>query len=211
MNSNRTVWVDLSWHERGAETVGIPSVAEQLSGILVGMTTYRTCSRTCSRTCQGLALAATQPEPTAPPSETATDTVSAPATEPEAAPPVAPAGDVNATLSLDNGETFEFFVLCTLEPQIAAGSEILFTATSFGDLSLDITQFGDEGPVVNIASVSVYDASYETLWEANSFFENFGGPTELSLDGSTITGSGTFFPGGDIALEPVEGIVVANC
>jgi hypothetical protein len=118
---------------------------------------------------------------------------------------------VNATLSLDNGESFEFSVLCSLEPQIAAGSEILFTATSFDDPTLDITQFGDEGPVVDLATISVYDASFETLWEANSLFEAFGGGAELTLDGSTINGTGSFFPAGDIEGTAVAGTVVANC
>lgn len=137
------------------------------------------------------------------------DTIAAP--EAESAPAAAPPGSRSATLSLDNGELFEFSVLCSLEPQIAAGSEILFTASSFDDPSLDVTQFGDEGPVVNLANISVYDASFETLWEANSIFEAFGGSIELSLDGSTINGSGAFYPGGDIALTPVNGTLIANC
>ena len=52
----------------------------------------------------------------------------------------------NKVITFDrNGETIEFSsVLCTLEPQMAAGSEILFTAVSYGDPGLDITQFGDD-------------------------------------------------------------------
>lgn len=50
----------------------------------------------------------------------------------------------DATLALANGETIEFDgVLCALEPQESAGSEILFTAVSYGDPGLDITQFGE--------------------------------------------------------------------
>ncbi len=197
--------------------------------MMADMTTYRTARRTC----QGIALVAiigllsacggsddatpaAEPASETTPSEIGDAAESAeaePDSEPEAAPPAAPSGGGSATLSLDNGESFEFSVICTLEPQIAAGSEILFTATSLSsdDPAIDITQFGDEGPVVDIASISVYDASFESLWEAESTFDAFGGPTELSLDGSTITGSGTFFPGGDIALVPVVGTVVANC
>ncbi len=153
------------------------------------------------------------PEPASDASEPAaepeTDAVE-PASESE--PAEAPSGgDVNATLTLDSGETFEFFVRCSIEPQIAAGSEILFTATSFEAPSIDITQFGNEGPVTDIASVTVSDASYETLWEASSFYEAFGGTLELSLDGSTINGTGTFFAGGDPGSTPVNGTVVANC
>lgn len=128
-------------------------------------------------------------------------------------PTVSGGGD--ATLTLANGETFQFEVRCVLEPQIAAGSEILFTVGSIGgDSSLDITQFGDEGPVTGISSVTVYDgSSFEDLWGASSFYEAFGGTLELSLDGSTVSGSGTFFAGNDPAVAPdgVEGDVVANC
>lgn len=133
----------------------------------------------------------------------------APADDPAAAPP---SGGGGATLTLDNGEVIEFpSVLCTLEPQIAAGSEILFTAVSYDDPSLDITQFGDEGPVTQTASVSVYDASFETLYEASSFYEAFGGTLTLAVDGSTITGTGDFYPAGDPTMTPVPGQIVANC
>lgn len=123
-------------------------------------------------------------------------------------------GQGMATLTLDNGERYEFGVLCTLEPQVAAGSEILFTATSYDDPSLDITQFGDEGTVTSLSSVSVYDAtSFDSLWGASSLYEPFGGGLELTLDGSTIRGTGTFFAGDDPGTSPdgVAGEVVANC
>lgn len=134
-----------------------------------------------------------------------------PAAEEPAAEEPASSGGTGAVLTLANGETFEFSVLCSLEPQMSAGSEILFTATSYDTPSLDITQFGDEGTITDIASISVYDASYDTLWEASTFYEVAGGSVELSLDGSTIRGTGSFFPGGDITAEPVEGEVVAEC
>jgi hypothetical protein len=116
-----------------------------------------------------------------------------------------------AILELANGESYEFSILCALEPQEAAGSVILFTAVSYDDIGLDITQFGDEGTVTNNASITVFDSSFETLWDAATLYEPFGGSIELSLDGSTITGSGSFYPGGDVANEPVDGVVVANC
>jgi len=145
-----------------------------------------------------------------------TEDTAAPATEAPGddgdQPAAPPAGDVNATLTLANGESYEFSVLCSLEPQIAAGSEILFTATSYDDPSLDITQFGDEGQVTGLATVSVYDATtYDSLWEASSIYDALGGTIELSLNGSTITGVGAFFPAGDIDADPVDGEVVANC
>jgi hypothetical protein len=126
----------------------------------------------------------------------------------------ASAGTGTATLTLDNGETYEFSVLCSVEPQMAAGSEILFTATSYDDPSLDITQFGDEGAVTDIATVTVYDAtSFDSLWGASSIYEPFGGGLELTIDGSTISGVGTFFAGDDPVESPdgVNGDVVANC
>jgi hypothetical protein len=137
----------------------------------------------------------------------ATDDTTAEADDEAAAP--GGSGGGGATLTLANGETFEFpTVLCSLEPQMAAGSEILFTATSYDDPGLDITQFGDEGTITGIASISVYDGNFETLWEANSML---GSAVELSLDGSTIRGTGSFVQGEDFGGETVEGEVVANC
>ncbi len=112
-------------------------------------------------------------------------------------------------MTLANGETFEFAtVLCSPEPQMAAGSEILFSAVSNEDLGLDITQFGDDGTITGVASISVDDGDYQTLWEANSMF---GSTVELVLDGSTLRGTGSFLEGGDISNETVEGEVVATC
>jgi hypothetical protein len=123
--------------------------------------------------------------------------------------PDAPSAGGGATLTLANGETFEFAnVLCTLEPQISAGSEILFTAVSYDDPGLDITQFGEEAAVPGLASISVYDGAFETLWEANTAL---GAGVELTLDGSTIRGTGSFYEGEDFGGDTVEGEVVANC
>jgi hypothetical protein len=53
-------------------------------------------------------------------------------------------GRGSATVTLDNGEVFEFSVICGLEPHEAAGSEILFTAVDNGPpLGFDVTQFGN--------------------------------------------------------------------
>lgn len=132
--------------------------------------------------------------------------------EVEPAPPEP--GEGVGTLTLDNGEIYEVDMLCTLEPQIAAGSEILFTATSTGDPLLDITQFGDEGPVTGIGSVTLIDGStIEPLWGASTFYESFGGSLELTLDGNTIRGTGDFYPADDPIEggDPVTGEVVAEC
>jgi hypothetical protein len=136
------------------------------------------------------------------------DAASSEAAAPAAAP-AAPSGGARATLTLANGEVFEFGLLCTLEPQVAAGSEILFTAVSYDDpYNLDITQFG-ENDFDGLATVSVYDSStYDTVWEASS---GFGGDLTLGLDGSTITGSGSFLAGGELGGESVQGEIVAAC
>ncbi len=152
--------------------------------------------------------------------EPADEPAAAPADEPADEPAEEPAeatsggGRGTATLVLDNGESFEFSVLCSLEPQMAAGSEILFTATSYDDPGLDITQFGDEGTITDTASITVYDGDYNTLWSAESFYDVFGGSIELELNGSTISGSATFFSGDDPLAddaEQVEGTVEARC
>jgi hypothetical protein len=116
-----------------------------------------------------------------------------------------------ATLELANGDSFEFSILCTLEPQMAAGSEILFTAVSYDDPGLDITQFGDEGTVTGLSVITVYDGDYETLWEANTLYEAFGGSLELAVEGSSIIGSGSFYENADPAADPVEGALRADC
>lgn len=151
--------------------------------------------------------------PAEPPALTAPTAPTAPDQTAEPAEPAAPdgTGSGTATLTLANGDRYEFSVLCTLEPQMAAGSEILFTATSYDEIGFDITQFGNEGTVTDLATVEVWDAEFETLWEANSMYAPMGGSLELALDGTTIRGVGDFFPEGDIVQQPVAGEVVANC
>jgi hypothetical protein len=150
------------------------------------------------------AIAATTSTTTATPSTT-TDANDAQSD----APAAAGSGAQTATVSLDNGEVFEFSALCWLETQESAGSEILFTVVSYDDpVNLDVTQFGADS-FGGAASISLYDsASYDTLWEANSLYHT---EIELVLDGSTVTGSGDFYPQGDIAATPVPGQLVANC
>lgn len=125
------------------------------------------------------------------------------------APAAQASGAQTATVSLDNGDVFEFGALCWLETQESAGSEILFTVVSYDDpVNLDVTQFGADS-FGGAANISLYDsASYDTLWEASSLY---GTEIELVLDGSTVTGSGDFYPQGDIAATPVPGQLVADC
>lgn len=155
---------------------------------------------------------ASDPTPTDQTTVSASDT-QAPSTEtssPEQAEsPAVPTGNGTATVTLENGSTYEFSILCTLESQVAAGQTISFTVTSYDDpVNLDVTQFGDES-FDGAASISLYDStSYETLWEANSMF---GNDVELTLDGSTVSGSGTFVAGDDGMGDQVAGDLVANC
>lgn len=142
--------------------------------------------------------------------DAATTTTGADASETQTeAPAVQASGAQTATVTLDNGDVFEFGALCWLETQEAAGSEVLFTVVSYDDpVNLDVTQFGADS-FGGAANISLYDStSYDTLWEASSLY---GTEIELILDGSTVTGSGDFYPQGDIAATPVPGQLVANC
>jgi hypothetical protein len=118
-------------------------------------------------------------------------------------------GDGTATLVLANGEEFEFSVLCSLEPQMAADQEILFSVTSYDETyGFDATKFGEDAVMPGMASMDVYDSeSYEAVWTASSIM----GDVELELDGSTVTGTGTFFEGDEGMGDGVEGELTANC
>lgn len=147
---------------------------------------------------------AEEPEATEPPEDSAAE-------PPQEEQPAPPAGGASATLTLGNGEVYEFSILCVTDPQEAAGSEILFTAVSYDDPGLDVTQFGDEGTVTDLSVVSVYDGDFNTLYEASSTYEAFGGSLTLNLDGNQITGTGDFYPGGDPAETSTPGDLVADC
>lgn len=118
-------------------------------------------------------------------------------------------GSGTATLVLDNGESYEFSILCALETQESAGQEILFTAVSYDKpFNLDVTKFGEDS-FGGEASISVYDAeTYDEVWSSSS---GFSLETELKLNGSTITGSGMFVADGDAFGDQVRGELEANC
>jgi len=139
----------------------------------------------------------------------------------ETAPPAG--GDGTATVTLDNGESYTFSIICGLEPQEVAGQEILFTAVSFDEPNgFDVTKFGKSsndlsGLLDGLGTISIYDSTtYDDIWGAGSVSAQLSN-TEfvLELDGNTITGSGTFFTGEDVEnLEldnGVPGELVANC
>lgn len=115
-----------------------------------------------------------------------------------------------AMLVLANGEEFEFSILCSLEPQMAADQEILFSVTSYDEpYGFDATKFGEDSVVPGMASIDVYDSeTYEALWSATSMV---GGGVDLELDGSTVTGTATFFEGDEGLGDGVEGELTAVC
>ncbi len=128
-------------------------------------------------------------------------------------------GDATAVVTLENGETYSFDILCGLEPQISAGVPILFTVVSYDDpINLDVTQFGAAGEdldqviadmLAGAASISLYDSTtYDTAWEANTLY---GNEVVLEIDGNTVTGHGVFVQGGELGNPTVEGELVANC
>jgi hypothetical protein len=155
----------------------------------------------------------------------ATGDTSAPAaTTTKAEESAAPGGgEGTATVTLDNGESFTFSILCSLEPQEAAGQEILFTAVSYDEPNgFDVTKFGkgsaDTGGALDgLGTISIYDsATYDDVWGAGTVMAELS-KTEfaLELNGTTITGSGTFFTGEDTenlnVTAGVPGELVANC
>ena len=132
-------------------------------------------------------------------------------------------GDGTATITLENGESYTFSILCGIESQESAGLEILFTAVSYDEpYGLDVTQFGKSdndpsGVLDGLGTISIYDsATYDDVYGAGSVVAQLSQTDfSLELNGSTITGSGTFFTGEQVAnLEldaGVPGELVANC
>jgi hypothetical protein len=155
--------------------------------------------------------------------ESAGTDAAAPATTTSAAAsaPTPEGGNGTAAVALDNGETYTFSVICSLEPQIAAGSEILFTAVSNEEpYGFDVTQFGQMGAETGgvldgIGGITIWDsATYDEIWTAGSVMAQLSGSEfVLELNGTTITGSGMFVEGGDIEkLESaVRGDLVVEC
>jgi hypothetical protein len=154
----------------------------------------------------------TQATPTTGATTTDTESASDPAPETTVTEPAAAAsggGSGTATLTFDNGESYEFSILCALETQESAGQEILFTVVSYDKpYNLDVTQFG-ENSFGGAASISLYDAdTYDTVWDANTVY---GSEVTLSLSGSTVTGSGVFLEKGELGGAEVYGDLEANC
>jgi hypothetical protein len=132
-------------------------------------------------------------------------------------------GGGTATVTLENGESYSFEILCGLEPQEVAGQEILFNFVSYDDpYGLDVTQFGKGsedtfGQLDDLGGISIYDSTtFDEIWTANTVAAQLS-ETDflLELDGNTITGSGTFFTAEAVEnLDMTSGVLgelVANC
>lgn len=125
-----------------------------------------------------------------------------------------PARAGTATVTLENGEVFEFSVRCGLEPIDSgqAGRELLFSVDSYDDslYTLTVTHYGPDKygsrpmSLIQIWSIS----NNEIAWGA---YSGGGGEIALTLDGATVRGSAVFGAGGDTANPGVRGELVASC
>jgi len=123
--------------------------------------------------------------------------------------PIPTTRDGSATVTLENGEVFEFAILCVLNAAEVGDTEFEFYLVSYDDpFNLDVSQFTEDS-FNGAANISIYDStSFNTTWEANTFF---GGEVELALNGTTVTGTGVFLEGEDAQGPGVRGELVANC
>lgn len=112
-------------------------------------------------------------------------------------------------MTLENGEVFEFAVLCSLNPEEFGDDEFEFSLVSYDDpFNLDVSQFKEDA-FNGAANISIYDSTtFATTWDANTFF---GGEVELAVSGTTVTGNGVFLKGDDAEGPGVRGDLVANC
>lgn len=122
-----------------------------------------------------------------------------------------PVRESSARLTLANGEVLEFQIECDLTTQLIDSFEVLFLAHSTGSPTLKIRQDGDGGRGSQTAFIRVEDADAQAVWESASLYVNSGGTAALSLDGTTITGVGGFFPAADFEAEPIVGTLTAEC
>lgn len=112
-----------------------------------------------------------------------------------------------ATLTFENGEVLNTSVICVLKPQVAAGQEILFTATSVKSPYFDVTQFAD-GSILNGAKVSWTETSdfktYQVDWKSVPGTMVSKPSFDVALNGRTITGSGMLIRGEDASNNSGE-------
>jgi len=120
-----------------------------------------------------------------------------------------------ATITFADGQTLTTDVICTLEPQIAAGQEIEYTATSQSSPYFDVTVFGEASDFAGTSTVSWDDTEdFVTVQESWSAGEVPNDDLEVMLSGETISGNGTFVRGEDetgTAGETRQGEFVVEC
>ena len=120
-----------------------------------------------------------------------------------------------ATITFENGEVLETNVLCHLEPQVSAGQEILYTATSLSNPYFDLTVFGENSSFPG-AKLSWHETKdfkvYQVSWSSSHLL---GRSTfEPVVEASTISGDVTLVRGQDETSEEGESRqakVVVNC
>lgn len=197
-------------------------MGKRLTLVLVGLVLVVSACSSSSDSGEAATDAASPTTSSAAVDSAGTDTA-APAEPTTTAAAAAPSsgGGGTATVTLDNGESYTFSILCGLEPQESAGAQILFTAVSYDTpLGFDVTQFGELGVETGgmfdgLGTITISDSStYESVWEAGSVIAQLDGSDfGLELNGTTITGSGMFVEGGDIEKldSAVHGEVIAEC
>lgn len=103
-----------------------------------------------------------------------------------------------ATITFASGEELSTDVLCYLEEQESAGQQILYTATSLSNPYFDLTVFGPQSDFAGTVVTWNETEDFETFteqWTSESL--TGGSEFETTLDGTTITGSGTLTRGED--------------
>ncbi len=134
-----------------------------------------------------------------------------PAEEPDdqSASPAPATGNGTATVTLDNGDVFEFAILCVLDPAEVGDTEFEFYLVSYDDpFNLDVSQFTEDS-FGGAANITIFDSTnFGTTWDANT---SLGGEVELALDGTTVTGRGVFLKGEDAEGPGIRGDLIANC
>lgn len=113
-----------------------------------------------------------------------------------------------ATLTFANGQELSTEVLCYLEPQKIAAQEILYSASSAMNPYFSISEFGGDSLIAGASAswMEAEDVLAPTLsWQAMGAMGDF----EATLEGNTITGSGTFIE--DETGESQHGDVLVEC
>ncbi len=158
--------------------------------------------------------AATTGEPTQPTDGPVSTQPPAASTEQAESSDPGSAGEAGtATLTLDNGESFEFNVECVTSPMDAglAGRDLLLSVNSYdGQYLIAAELLGpDQYGSAPLSIIQIWDVpGNEVAWGA---YSASGGQVDLRLDGTTVTGTAVFGEGGDTVNPSVPGELVAYC